>query len=292
MSLLSPVLLERLGRSRLLTTFAMPVTGVGERRSRTTGSGMEFADHRPYQAGDDIRHIDRHVYARLGQYHLRRFSTYQQLVVTILIDTSRSMAFGEPRKHDLARSVAAGLAYVGLAGGDLVQVGALVNGGVRWHPRLQGARRIDSVVAWLTEVQPIGDTDLRRALAAAVPRLAFPGTTIVISDFFCDDLTNALGVLRQASQEVVAVQVLAPQETDPGLAYGGEALFVDSETGHEVETSVDVVQLDRYKHELALWMEELRGLVTAVAGRHWLVSSDASVDALFLTRWRQEGLIR
>jgi hypothetical protein len=77
----SPRLLTSLMRSRLLVRRARATIGVGERRSRSKGSGMEFIDYREYHPGDDVRHLDPHLYARTGGYFVRQHAVYQQLPI-------------------------------------------------------------------------------------------------------------------------------------------------------------------------------------------------------------------
>src|SRR5690606_20908473 len=101
--LLPPEVRRELDRLRLRPVSALPTAGVGERRSRAVGSGLEFADFRSYQAGDDIRYLDRHVMARLGQKVIRQYSVDKQLQVTFIVDASASMACGEQSK--LVRAV-------------------------------------------------------------------------------------------------------------------------------------------------------------------------------------------
>jgi uncharacterized protein (DUF58 family) len=91
-----------------------------ERRTRKTGSGIEFADHREYSAGDDFRYLDWNVYGRSDRLLLRLFEEEEDLSIYILLDCSRSMLFGEPSKFDHARKLAAAMAYVGLANLDRV----------------------------------------------------------------------------------------------------------------------------------------------------------------------------
>src|SRR5688572_19327830 len=98
MSLLPPTLLQKLGRTRLAVQRVLATGGTGERRSKALGSGIEFADHRAYQFGDDIRKLDPHLLARLGRHYVRQYSVSKALAVTILLDASRSMGYGKPPK--------------------------------------------------------------------------------------------------------------------------------------------------------------------------------------------------
>src|SRR5918992_1249224 len=86
---------------------------LAQRRTMQKGSGIEFADHREYSAGDDFRYLDWNIYARHGDLLLKRFQEEEDLHVYFLLDCSRSMGFGT--KFDLARQVTAALAYIALA---------------------------------------------------------------------------------------------------------------------------------------------------------------------------------
>src|SRR5580765_4228115 len=83
-----------------------------DRLTPKRGRGIEFADHRPYAAGDDFRHIDWKAYKRLGRLLLRLYDEERDLPIYLMLDTSRSMA--EPAKFDMARRLAAALCYIGL----------------------------------------------------------------------------------------------------------------------------------------------------------------------------------
>ena len=93
-----------------------------ERKSKRRGSSVEFADHRNYTVGDDLRHIDWNVYGRLDKLFLKLFLEEEDLHVYSLVDTSLSMDFGDPTKLHYAKQVAAALAFVGLVNHDRVMI--------------------------------------------------------------------------------------------------------------------------------------------------------------------------
>src|SRR4051794_22681057 len=110
---------------------------LAQRRTMQFGSGIEFADHREYTAGDDLRYLDWNIYARHGDLLLKRFQEEEDLHVYFLLDCSRSMQFGNPSKFDLARRVTAALAYIALADLDRIAglaVAGRVLGGFRPTP--------------------------------------------------------------------------------------------------------------------------------------------------------------
>src|SRR5947207_5038479 len=120
--LLTPELLRRLEQFQLLAARRAKSSAKGERRSRARGQSVEFADYRNYVAGDDFRYLDWNLYGRLERLFLKLYEEERELPVRIFLDASESMAFGEPRKFDFARQIAAAIGYVALAGFDRVSV--------------------------------------------------------------------------------------------------------------------------------------------------------------------------
>src|SRR5712672_273606 len=120
--LLTPELLRRLEQFQLLAARRAKSSAKGERRSKARGQSVEFADHRNYVPGDDFRYLDWNLYGRLEKLFLKLYEEERELPVRIFLDASESMTFGEPRKFDFARQVAAAIGYVALCGFDRVSV--------------------------------------------------------------------------------------------------------------------------------------------------------------------------
>src|SRR5947209_14051106 len=121
-ALLTPELLRRLEQFQLLAARRAKSSSKGERRSRARGQSVEFADYRNYVHGDDFRYLDWNLYGRLERLFLKLYEEERELPVRIFLDSSESMTFGEPRKFDFARQVAAAVGYVALSGFDRVSV--------------------------------------------------------------------------------------------------------------------------------------------------------------------------
>src|SRR5512142_989762 len=114
--------LRRLERLALVARKASAGQTQGERRSPKRRQSVEFSDFRPYVAGDDFRRIDWNVYARLEKFFIKLFVEEEDLAVHLLLDNSRSMDWGEPKKLAYAARVAGALGYIALAGLDRVTV--------------------------------------------------------------------------------------------------------------------------------------------------------------------------
>ena len=108
--------LQRLDSLALLTRRPMATGRPGRRRSPLAGSSMEFADYRRYSPGDDFRRIDWRAYARLERLFLRVFEAEENLTVTVLVDCSDSMSYGNPTKASLAMELAS---RAGLCGAEV-----------------------------------------------------------------------------------------------------------------------------------------------------------------------------
>src|SRR6202162_1600578 len=121
-ALLTAELLRRLEQFQLLAARRAKSSAKGERRSRARGQSVEFADYRNYVQGDDFRYLDWNLYGRLDRLFLKLYEEERELPVRIFLDASESMTFGEPRKFDFARQVAAAIGYVALSGFDRVSV--------------------------------------------------------------------------------------------------------------------------------------------------------------------------
>src|SRR5215211_5844675 len=138
---------------------------LAQRRTMQFGSGIEFADHREYTSGDDLRYLDWNVYARHGDLLLKRFQEEQDLHVYFLLDCSRSMAVGDPTKFDLARKVTAALAYIALADLDRISVVAFADRIIEDFPLTRGKARILSLLDFLDGLETQGtDTDLGQSV--------------------------------------------------------------------------------------------------------------------------------
>src|SRR5499427_11159628 len=128
-SLIDPTLMKKLEALRIQVRRAFPGVTRGERRSPRHGASVEFADFRKYEAGDDFRHVDWNIYARLERLMLRQFVEEEDLRIDILIDCSASMDFGEPlTKFDYERRAAAALAFLANDSHDRVGVAGFDDG--------------------------------------------------------------------------------------------------------------------------------------------------------------------
>src|SRR6201992_1353896 len=126
--LLDPEFLHKLEQLELVSRKIFVGRMKGERKSKLRGSSVEFADHRNYAIGDDLRHIDWNVYGRLDRLFLKLFLEEEDLHFYTLLDTSLSMDFGDPTKLQYGKQVAAALSFIGLVNHDRIMLDTFSSG--------------------------------------------------------------------------------------------------------------------------------------------------------------------
>ncbi|MCB9595206.1 MAG: DUF58 domain-containing protein [Sandaracinaceae bacterium] len=257
MSLLDPTFLRRLANLRLLAKRRFAGASAGARRSTRRGSSAEFADHRPYYPGDDVRRIDWNAYARLEELVLRLFVAEEDLSLYLLVDTSASL--GEPaQKLEVAKHLAAGLGYVALTGSDRVSVWPFGDRLRTPTAPVRGRKRVGALLRALDGLEATGETDLARSVDELLARRPRPGLVAVVSDFL-DPAGYARPIDRLISErhEPVLFHVVHPEELDP--TPGGDLVLVDAERGHELEVTLDERSLRAYRARVRAFLEELAG---------------------------------
>jgi len=283
--------LQRLDNIALLTRRPMATGRPGRRRSPLAGSSMEFADFRRYAPGDDFRRIDWRAFARLERLFLRVFEAEENITVTILIDCSDSMYYGDPVKAELAIATAAALGYIALKCEDSVILGALTDRLVTYRRANSGTNAIWSLGEFLTHLPRSGTTDLNRALYDTGKVVTSPGLTIILSDFLAPGgYQTGVRAVRQLRQEVALLQILSPDEIDPQIQ--GDWRLRDSESTSTVDVSSSSHILHAYRERLAEFTEGLASFAHAHSGIYTLISSDTDIIDVVQRMLRQIELVK
>jgi len=263
-----------------------------QRRTRTVGAGIEFADHRRYCLGDDFRYIDWNVYGRMDKLLLRLFEEEEDLTIYLLLDTSRSMLAGTPPKLHYAMQVVAALCYIGLANLDRV---AIIPFSDQLHERLPPARgkgRIFTVFDFLRRAPAGGRTQMGDCLTQFVHEHKRRGLAVVVSDFYDPSGFEAgLNALHYHRFEPFVLQVVDRDEATPQLVHG-DLTLIDCETGEEREVTVSRALLARYAAEHARYCDELRQYCTQRAFPYFRTHTAVPFDELILTIFRRGGFLR
>ena len=290
-TLLSSDLLRRLEQLQLLAARRAKSSLRGERRSRARGQSVEFADHRNYVFGDDVRYLDWNLYGRLDRLFLKLYEEERELPVRILLDASESMTFGDPVKFDFARQVAAAIGYVALCGFDRVSVVPFPDNAEESPLRsalrsVRGRRSALTLFQNLSQLTAKGPADLNAALRRGAIEARQAGLAIVLSDFLDPaGYETGLGALLARGFQVDVVHILAPDELEP-TTYG-DLRLVDSETGGQQEVTFGRYRLAAYRKTVQDFCQRLREFCAARGMNYFLASSATSLEELLLRQLRQ-----
>jgi hypothetical protein len=300
--LLTPELLRRLEQFQLLAARRAKSSAKGERRSRARGQSVEFADYRNYVHGDDFRYLDWNLYGRLERLFLKLYEEERELPVRIFLDASESMTFGEPRKFDFARQVAAAIGYVALSGFDRVSVipfpdlandantgpGARIaelaaRGALR---SVRGKRCAMQFFQNLSALSAGRTANLNEALRRGALEARQAGVAVVLSDFLDPaGYESGLTALVGRGFQVDLVQILAPDELSP--ASFGDLRLVDSETGTTQEVTFGRFRLKAYRQTVQNFMQRLREFCQPRGINFFTASSNTDLQELLLKQLRQ-----
>lgn len=227
--------LRQVRRLELRTRRLVDSRFAGDYRSLFKGQGMEFAEVREYQPGDEVRTIDWNVSARMGRPFVKRYVEERELTVMLALDVSGSAAFGtESRaKSELMTELSAVLALAAVRNNDRIGLLCFTDRVEHAVPPRKGRRHALRLVRDLLSIQPTGT---RTAFAPALERLGrlLPHRSVVFvcSDFLGPDLDRPLSLLAQR-HDVIAVTIEDPAERQ--LPDVGVARLVDPESGEVVE---------------------------------------------------------
>ena len=305
--LLTPELLRRLEQFQLLAARRAKSSARGERRSRARGQSVEFADYRPYVHGDDFRYLDWNLYGRLERLFLKLYEEERELPVRIFLDASESMTFGEPRKFDFARQVAAAIGYVALSGFDRVSVipfppldsasSQTGNGPPRSTSTMEAAARgalrsvrgKKSVIEFFQNLGALtagGPATLNEALRRGALEARQTGLAVVLSDFLDPaGYESGLNALVGRGFQVDLVQILAPEELAPSSF--GDLRLVDSETGATQEVTFGRFRLKAYQQMVQSYLQRLREFCQGRGINFFTASSNTALEELLLKQLRK-----
>lgn len=286
MPLLDVGLLTRLSNLTLRSRRRAAGVRVGERKSIRRGQSQEFADHRPYVPGDDLRFLDWHLYGRLDTLWVKLFEEQEDRVVQLLVDCSASM---EGEKLEYARKVAAALGFVALSGTDRVTVAGLSDHLASYAPPRRGRGQAPALFSTLEAIQPGGVTDLSRALAG-YPRQRGAGIGLLFTDFLYDeDPDTVLRRLISRGMELHVFQILSPVDIRPGVE--GDLTLIDAETGEEMVVTVDEDVLDRFERSVRAWCDVVAQSCARLGVGYSRVVTNMPVEDFVLRELREAGLV-
>ncbi len=283
MSSLDPHTLARLSGVKLRARAVVEGVLSGLHKSPHQGQSVEFAEHKEYAPGDEIRHIDWKAFGKFDRYYVKRFEHETNLRAVMAVDGSGSMAYGSGplSKLDVARTLAGALSYLLVRQQDPAGLCVFAGGNVHDVPPRAAASHLNVVLDALDEVAAHGTTDLALAadhLAEKVPRRSL---ICVFSDFFDDrqDALKRILALRARRHDVAVKHLVHPFELT--FPFEDPTLFLSMEDERQLEVNPREIR-ESYLEEFNRFLDDTRATCTASDVDYERVRTDEPLDTVLL----------
>ncbi len=288
--LLEPRELRTLEGLRLRPNRTYRGSSKGERISRQKGISIEFADFRNYSEGDDLRHLDWNVLARLDTPVMRTYQDEEDVVLYVCLDCTPSMNFGDPTKIAVAQRYAMAFGYVALVGGDGVRLKVL---GAKQPP--SGIMRgRSSAYRLMDAIQRNGDEQNHEKLTESLRSLSRSnlrsGILVLISDGLDPELPAAIRALGGRGFEVWHAQILSDIEIDPDLE--GDLRLIDSEGSDSTDITINRETLQHYRKSLEAHLVAVAEAAKRTGGHHLLIRTSDSLEEVMARKLKPAGWLQ
>lgn len=273
----------RLQRLKLAVDKKSNASLLGSRKSVRKGSSAEFSDFREYMPGDDIRAIDWNAYARLDRLYIKEYMEEKESAVSLFIDLSKSMDYGEKTKLELQEEITAALSYIALMNMDHVAVYDLADTRRR-HVASGGKAGFSELTEWLDRLEPGEPADILHSVST-VGRMQ-PGLSVIMSDFLSEEYVDDPGTLEQLirylqyrKQKVVILHILAKEEIDVDLS--GTFFLIDAEdSDNRLRVTMESGAIRSYKDALEEFTGELKRSAKKCGASYHLCSTGVGFDKI------------
>jgi uncharacterized protein (DUF58 family) len=292
--LLRPEAVRRVRNLELRARRAVEGFLSGMHRSPYFGQSVEFLQHRPYAAGDDLRHIDWKVWARQDKLHIKQYEEETNLRCSLLVDCSASMRYGqgEANKYEYACACAAALAMLVLRQQDAPSLITFDTKVQKTIPPKTHRGQLDRILEALDGVSPSEKTDLNLVLTQAAEIMPRRGLIVILSDLLGtgETLIDGLGMLRQRGHEILVLHVLHHDEIE--FDFSGATKFEALESADHLNCNPRALR-DDYLAALGEWLERVRRGCARLSVDYKLVrTSDAIGATLAAFLAARQGLTR
>ena len=276
-ALLDPALLARISDLALLARTVVDGFMHGQHRSLRKGSSADFAQHRAYQPGDDLRRIDWRVYGRTDRFYVKEYEADTNASVMFALDSSASMDYGSRSvtKYEYGRFLVASLAWLSQHQGDRVGLATFTNDLVAVVP--PSTRHLQLLLHTLGHSRPVG----AGSLSAAVDRLTHlttrAGIVVLVTDCYeqPDDLGRAVDALRTRGHDVILFHLVDPAERD--FDFTAATTFEDAESGVRLPLRPEELR-GKYLERVAAHHAEVRRRLSASGADYVRVETDQPLD--------------
>jgi uncharacterized protein (DUF58 family) len=255
-----------LDRLRLMVKAQATAARQGGHRSPVLASGLEFADHRHYVPGDDVRRVDWKAFARHRQLSIRQFEEERDARVYVLCDLSSSMSRGEPPKLDLARRLAAAFSYVSAKQFDAVQVVPFSEDAGKPSLALRHRDQYPEIERFLLALEEGGKTSFPTAVRTLATRHVGRGLVVVVTDLMTPaGWSDSFRLLGALGHQLTVVRVTCTEDDKPD--FRGEIELADAESGERIRLRMNKELLAAYRQVVREHVDSCRDAVIRVGGR-------------------------
>jgi uncharacterized protein (DUF58 family) len=289
---LDPAVLARIGNLELVARTVVEGFLGGLHRSPHLGTSIDFAEHRAYMPGDDIRRIDWRLYGRVDRYYIKEYEADTNTNFNVLLDVSKSMSFGSAAvtKLDYARTLAACLSYFANQQRDRV-------GLITWDEDIveivpPSAKHLPNVLHALARATPQRPGNIERVFRKLAEQFKRRSMLLVISDFYEDPakILDAFAQLRGRGNDLMAMHLLDTAELE--FPYDGATSFEDIETGERIPVIPEYLR-DQYRTMIRAHTERIEKLCGDQGVDYWMFNTSMPLDyALFAFLSRRQFLTR
>lgn len=236
---LRPETVSKLSNMELRARLVVEGFITGLHKSPYHGFSVEFAEHRPYMPGDDLKHVDWKVLGRTDRYYIKQYEEETNLKCYLILDMSRSMDFasdGQLRKREYASYLAGALAYLMVKQQDAVGLSVYDEKVRTYLPPHATQSYLKLILKELESAEGGKTTRTAKSLNEIAERVKRRGLVVIMSDLFDDpnDVMVAFKHFRHRKHEVIVMHILDPLERT--FAFGADAVFRDMETDEEIMT--------------------------------------------------------
>jgi len=261
----------------------------GQHKSRHRGTSVDFAEHRPYSLGDDIRRIDWRLFARTDRYFVKQFEADSNASFLIVLDISRSMRFGSAglTKLDYARGLAACLAYLATSQKDRVGL-MMFDSEIREFIPPRGGR-LEAILRALDSIpETSGAGPLAPPLGRAAEASRRAGVAVLLSDLYEEPeaAVEAIRSLQYRGSEVVVLHILDPAERS--FPFDDVATFEDLETGELVPADPEKIRSE-YRALIERHIETLKEKLGRDRVQHVLMETSTPLEVALRHFLRDRG---
>jgi uncharacterized protein (DUF58 family) len=255
----------------------------GLHKSPHQGQSVEFAEHKEYAPGDEIRHLDWKAFGKFDKYYIKRFEHETNLHAVLVLDGSASMGYqtGALSKLEVAKILSGALAYLLVRQQDAAGLAVVTGEGFKDLPARAAAGHLRLVLDELESVVPQGTTDLFRAADHLAEKISRRSLVAVFSDLF-DDRPEALKRilhLRARKNDLAVFQIIDPAELT--FPFDDPTLFLSMEDERQIEVNPREIK-QSYLEEFGAFLKDVRTTCAEADVDYELVRTDESLDAVLL----------